>query len=70
MLYAVIFVLVGVIVFQNIIHHCERKDLYDRIQADTYGEYKATHQPPKPRPPTHHEKMLQKWREIGGADID
>lgn len=70
MLYAVIFLLVGVIVFQNIIHHTERKDLYDRIQSGTYSEYKATHQPQKPKQPTQHERMLRKWREMGGDDID
>lgn len=63
---AVIYALCGVVVFQQIIHHYERKDLYDRIMSKTLTEYKGDSPGYQV---SAHKKVLNRWRDRkGGAD--
>ena len=65
-MYTLIYVLCGVIAFQQIIHHQERKDLYDRIMSKNLTEYKGDS-------PGYqisaHRRVLKRWRQSkGGVD--
>ena len=55
-----IYALVGIIVLQQIIHHFERKDLYNRIMSKNLTEYKGDtleyHD-------SAHKNVLKRWRE-------
>jgi hypothetical protein len=56
---AAVYALAVVIVVQQIIHHYERKDLYDRIMSKTLTEYKGD------SPGYHvsaHRRVLNRWR--------
>jgi hypothetical protein len=59
---ALVYALCGVILIQQIIHHCERKDLYNRIMSKNLTEYKGDS-------PGYqisaHKRVLNKWRERG-----
>ena len=55
-----IYALIVIIAFQSVIHHFERKDLYNRIMAESTAEYKSDG-----KPKTHisaHKRALLKWR--------
>lgn len=55
MVYALIFV----IALQAIIYHYERKDLYNRIMAESLADYKSE----KPKQGVSaHKRVLKKWR--------
>lgn len=54
-----IYVLCGIIVLQQILHHFERRDLYNRIMSKNLSEYKG-------ETPSYqvsaHSKVLERWR--------
>jgi hypothetical protein len=58
----VIYVLLSVIILQEIFHHFERRDLYDRIMSKNLTEYKGE----KSVKVSAHERVLTKWRKKGG----
>lgn len=59
----VIYVLLSVvIILQEISHHLERRDLYDRIMSKNLTEYKGE----KCEKVSAHERVLTKWRKKGG----
>jgi len=58
-------ILLGIIILLLIIHHFERKDLYNRLMSRTYGEYKS---PNGGYTPSRHAQVLEKWRKKGGED--
>lgn len=61
-----IYALITVIALQTIIHHIERKDLYNRIMSKTLSEYKGE----KPKgAESAHKRAIKAWREKGG-DIE
>ena len=62
---AVIYALCGVIVVQNILHHFERKDLYNRIMSKNLTEYKGE---PLPYQTSAHRRVLDRWRARRGGD--
>lgn len=55
----VAYILCGIIVLQQIIHHFERKDLYNRIMSRNLTEYKGDL-------PSYcasaHKQVLQRWK--------
>lgn len=58
--------LCGVIIIQQIIHHFERKDLYNRIMSKNLTEYKGDSPGYQV---SAHKKVLNRWRgHEGGAD--
>ena len=58
----VVYALCGIIVFQQIAHHLERKDLYDRIMSKNLTEYKG--ESPGYQVSAH-KKVLNRWRKRG-----
>ena len=63
---AIVFALFGLMVVQQLIHHFERKDLYNRIMSKNLTEYKG--ESPGYQVSAH-KKVLNRWRERkGGAD--
>ena len=62
---ALVYALCGVIAIQQIMHHCERKDLYNRIMSKNLTEYKGDS-------PGYqlsaHRRVLNRWRERRGGD--
>lgn len=61
----IIYALFGLLVFQQIIHHIERKDLYNRIMSKNLTEYKG--ESPGYQVSAH-KKVLNRWRHRGGGD--
>jgi len=61
----IVYLLLGFIVFQSVIHHYERKDLYNRIMSKTLTEYKGE---PGRRFRSAHERVMERWRKTGGED--
>lgn len=62
----VIYALCGVLVLQQVIHHFERKDLYNRIMSKNLTEYKGDSPGYQV---SAHKKVLSRWRKRkGGAD--
>ena len=57
---AVVYILCGIIAIQQIIHHYERKDLYDRIMSRTLVEYKG--ETPGYQVSAH-KRVLNRWRD-------
>lgn len=57
-----IYILCVIIIVQEILHHLERKDLYDRIMSKTLTEYKGE----KCEKVFAHERVLKRWRKKGG----
>lgn len=58
-----IYLLVGLIVYialSEYLHYVERKDLYDRIMAKDYTEYKTRDKPPRSIKNIIRQKMEQK----------
>lgn len=64
-MYAVVYALCGVIVIQQIIHHFERKDLYNRIMSKNLTEYKGDSPGYQV---SAHKRVLNRWREHKGGD--
>ena len=62
---ALVYVLCGVIVIQQIIHHYERKDLYDRIMSKNLTEYKGDSPGYQV---SAHRRVLNRWRDRKGGD--
>lgn len=62
---AIIYALFGLLVIQQIIHHHERKDLYDRIMSKNLTEYKGDSPGYQV---SAHRKVLNRWRHRGGED--
>lgn len=62
---AVVYVLCGIIMVGQIIHHYERKDLYNRIMSKNLTEYKGDS-------PGYqisaHKRVLKRWRESRRGD--
>ena len=48
------------VIIQQVIHHCERKDLYNRIMSRDLDEYKGTGKPTSGK--SAHAKVLDNWR--------
>lgn len=59
------YVLIGVIIFQSIIHRLERKDLYNRIMSKDYAEYKGKQ---CSYTPSAHDRVLRRWRGKDGEN--
>lgn len=57
----IIYLLVALIVVQGILHHFERKDLYNRIMCKSINEYKHIDNPIR-KSISGHERVLKKWR--------
>ncbi|MBQ4556524.1 MAG: hypothetical protein IJA60_02620 [Clostridia bacterium] len=53
------YVLVAFLILQYIMHHFERKDLYNRIMSKDLTEYKGQK---TNYTPSAHEKVLKNWR--------
>lgn len=64
-MYAVVYTLCGVIVIQQIIHHFERKDLYNRIMSRNLMDYKGDSPGYQV---SAHKRVLNRWREHKGGD--
>lgn len=67
---AIIIALCAVIVAIEVLHWLERRDLYNRIHAKDYREYKQD-QPKQPM--SKHDAVLRRWRygkyeDTGGDD--
>ena len=54
-----IYILCGIIVVQQVIHHFERKDLYNRIMSKNFTEYKGES---AGYHVSAHKRVLDKWR--------
>lgn len=61
----VVYILIGVIVFQSILHRIERKDLYNRIMSSDLRDYKAAIGKSEKPPISRHKEVLNKWRKKG-----
>ena len=59
-----IYALISVIALQAIIHRFERKDLYNRIMADSLAELKSGKTPKQHI--SAHKKALRRWRGTDG----
>lgn len=59
-----IYILCGVIVIQSVIHHIERKDLYNRIMCKSITEYKGDCKSFKK---SAHQSAIERWRNKGGG---
>lgn len=62
---AIGYALCGIIVVQQIIHHIERKDLYNRIMSKNLTEYKGDSPGYQV---SAHKRVLNRWRERKGGD--
>lgn len=62
---AVVYILCGVILIQQLLHHAERKDLYNRIMSKNLTEYKGE---PLPYQVSAHKRVLNRWRQRRGGD--
>lgn len=61
----VIYILCGVIILQSVLHHLERKDLYNRLMSRSLAEFKGE----KCRyTPSAHDKVLKRWRRKDGEN--
>lgn len=67
-LYIIIFVLCGIIAFQNILHSIERKDLYNRIMCGSAAEYKNIHNDKSKNPISAHDRVMRRWRTTDNTD--
>ena len=61
---AIAYALCGVVLIQQIIHHYERKDLYNRIMSKNLTEYKGDSPGYQV---SAHKRVLHRWRK-GGDD--
>jgi DNA-binding GntR family transcriptional regulator len=64
-MHTLIYALCGIIVIQQIIHHLERKDLYNRIMSKSLTEYKGD------SPGYYvsaHRQVLKRWKQRGGGE--
>lgn len=70
MLYIVIAALFCCVIFQQVIHSAERKDLYNRLMARDYKEYAYSNKKVNTRNPimSAHSRTLEKWRSEDGGD--
>lgn len=56
-------ILLGIIILLIVLHHFERRDLYNRIMSKNLTEYKGE----KSRyTPSAHQSVLQRWRRKDG----
>lgn len=62
-----IYVLIAVIAVQQVIHHIERKDLYNRIMSKSLTEYKDEGKTPS-YSVSAHRRVMNRWRQKGGED--
>lgn len=61
----IVYILCGIIIFQSIIHHFERKDLYNRIMSKNFTEYKGEK---CISAKSAHDRVLKRWRGKGGEN--
>lgn len=63
------YVLIVLIVAQDIAHRAERRDLYNRIMSKDYKEFKSKENV-HPKYVSAHKKILLKWRKknVDGGD--
>lgn len=60
-----IYVLCSIIVLQSIIHHFERRDLYNRIMSKNLTEYKGDkHHSIK----SAHDRVIRRWKGLDGEN--
>ncbi len=59
------YILCGVIVLQSIIHHFERKDLYNRIMSKNLAEYKGEK---CIFVKSAHDRVINRWRGKDGEN--
>lgn len=59
------YILCGIIIFQHITHHFERKDLYNRIMSKNFTEYKGER---RHAPSSAHARLIKQWRGKGGEN--
>lgn len=57
--------LCGIIVLQSVIHHLERKDLYNRIMSKNLAEYKGDR---CIFAKSAHDRVLKRWRGKDGGN--
>ena len=60
----IVYILLGIVVVQDILHRVERRDLYNRIMSKSLPEYKQSKTPPKTPKPAH-KRVLDKWHDKG-----
>lgn len=56
------YLLIAVIVVQQIAHRLERKDLYNRIMSRDYYEYNAQNNRNNKKGISAHQRALNRWR--------
>ena len=59
-----VYILCGIIAFQELLHRSERRDLYNRIMSKTFTEYKN---PSQNYVQSAHKKVLKRWRETNNT---
>lgn len=57
------YILCGIVILQSIIHHFERKDLYNRIMSKNLMEYKGEK---CISAKSAHDRVLNRWRGTDG----
>ena len=60
-------ILIAVIVLQTVIHHVERRDMYNRLMSKSLSEYKQSGTPPPKHTPSAHDRVLKNWRDKAGG---
>jgi hypothetical protein len=53
---------------QAILHHMERRDMYNRLMSKSLTEYKQSDAMPPKRISSAHDRVLNKWRDRQGGD--
>ncbi|MDD6564936.1 MAG: hypothetical protein PUF08_07630 [Clostridiales bacterium] len=61
----IIYILCLIIVLQSIIHHIERKDLYNRIMSKNLTEYKGEKCHSMQ---SAHDRSIKRWRGLDGEN--
>ena len=62
-------ILCAVIIIQAILHHIERRDLYNRIMCRDINDYNHAKARDKPaKTVSRHEEKMKAWRDPNGGD--
>ena len=59
------YLLMGIIIIQDLLHRVERKDLYSRIMCKDINDYKRLDDKPSEPTQSAHKKTLGEWRKRG-----
>ena len=61
-------ILCAVIVLLSVMHHVERRDMYNRLMSKSLTEYKQGGTPPPKHIPSAHDRVLNRWRNKVGDE--